>query len=111
MIVALDSFYRFALSKRSTKKGQKAWACQDAIAIRFRLCYVFGLVRTQAGSTGARYPTLGQLKEMVATTAVKRRNSELMLDPTQRLTQVGPLGKVSDLGVATSAPDLKRDRS
>ena len=85
-LVALDNFYRSSLSKTSTKKRQKAWTCPDAVAIRYCLTYIFDLVRTQGGSTGARYPALAQLKEMVQTDATIRASSRSSLDPAKNQT-------------------------
>ncbi len=53
----------------------------DAVSIRYMLCYIFNLVRTQYGNAGsARYHSLAVLKSYVSTAAVKRRNSRDAVD-------------------------------
>ena len=39
--VALDDFYRHALSKTRFRKRQRDWAVGDAHALRLLICYVF----------------------------------------------------------------------
>ncbi len=78
--VSFDDFYRGALSKCKYKKQQRQWAVIDAVSVRYMLLYIFTLVRTQGGSTGAKYTALSILKSYVQTPAVQRRQSKDALE-------------------------------
>ncbi len=75
-----NEYYRGSLSKTDTKKAQRAWASVDAMTIKRLLSYIFGSVKTQKGSTNARYPALAELKSMVKSPSVIRRSLELQMD-------------------------------
>lgn len=54
-LVALDDFLRNQLSKSTVRKAQRRWASADAVALRWMICYVFGLVRTQGYFSAGKY--------------------------------------------------------
>jgi hypothetical protein len=76
-IVGLDDFYRNQLSKTTVKKHQRRWAVIDANSVRYLLCYIFSSVRTGQGRTSARYAALAELKSLVQSAAVSRRQQAL----------------------------------